>query len=80
MLDALDEALKPFAYEGVPPGTRLACHPAVPCALMRVVIPSYAEFVTGGDMTKLPVPVTVEAGLPYGAWRLVLAEGVIGDG
>jgi hypothetical protein len=80
MLDALDQALKPFAYDGVPPGTRLACHPAVPHALTQVLIPSYAEFAAGDDALKLPVPVTVEAGLPYGAWRLVLAEGAIGDG
>jgi hypothetical protein len=79
MLDALDQALKPFAYEAVPPGMRLACHPLVLHAMHRVIVPSHAEFAAG-YVTKLPVPVTVEAALPYGAWRLILAEGAIGDG
>jgi hypothetical protein len=81
MMDALDEALKPFAYDGVPPGVRLACNPLMLNALTRVLVPSYAEFIAGkGLLPKLPVPVTVEAGLPYGAWRLILAEGAICDG
>jgi hypothetical protein len=80
MLDALDEALKPFAYDRLPDSTRLAVHPLMLHALTRVMVPSYAEFAAGNDPVKLPVPVTVDAGLPYGAWRLILAEGVIGDG
>src|ERR1017187_2332405 len=39
MLDALDEALKPFAYDRLPDSTRLAVHPLMLHALTRVMVP-----------------------------------------
>jgi hypothetical protein len=64
----------------LPDGLRLECHPSAPYALMRMVIPGYAVFVSGAEPWKPQFPVVVSAEMKPGQWRLVIADGEIHDG
>ena len=75
MLDELDAVLRPWAYGELPPGAELRCHPAIYSAVTRVVIPSFAEHAARTPL--LPLPATLDSGLPYGSWQLVLARGQV---
>jgi hypothetical protein len=79
MIDELCAVLRPYQYEGLPPGAALACHPALYYAMLTVVIPSFTEFAAmsgGAAMLPFPsLPVIIDPELAHGSWQLVLARG-----
>jgi hypothetical protein len=63
-----------------PPQVVLECHPAVPAALMKVIIPPYIPpYTMTSDPVEvlLPVRVEVRSGMGYGTWRLVVLQGAL---
>jgi hypothetical protein len=65
------------------------CHPAVPNLIAKYIAPSFAEFTSGPSgglihrgtrpVDDLGLPVRAVDGMPWGGWRIVLAEGKITD-
>jgi len=56
------------------------CHPAVLALIPKYVLPSFGDFAGGHpQVLQLGLPVVAEPGLPWGGWRIVLAQGRITD-
>jgi len=66
------------------PGLALRWHPAAECSVQRVIIPGYAEFVSGLPSFPLQeiagIPVTRDAAAEPGAWELASGENPVASG
>lgn len=79
LIDHLNEAGFGVIRGTMPEGITLVCHPSVENALIQMVEPDYAAFVSGQEPWKPQFPVEITTELAEGEWRLVLADGKIGS-